>query len=258
MLLRLGDTILTRSKHDGLPSSSKLCRAGQAASKACREDSEILTLTRLSCLSSGKRSAPASSSQLLFPQSGKTQDPKLATARVDEKRRRPQAQGAVVEVDLELPEAVEGAGPEPTVEGCRGRGQAAVVDGEAARAGPPVRGEDTGDGAQKGASCWIGGLDVEGSGGAPDGPPAGGEDLRAGAVLGGEEGDDVAEDAVGEVADAVADEILLLLLLLLPLFFLQPPLLGSGDHAHGGDGAMAAAGIWRSGMSVCLSACDPK
>jgi hypothetical protein len=34
---------------------------------------------------------------------------------------------------------------------------------------------------------------------------------------------------------------------------LQPPLLGSGDHAHG-DGAMAAAGIWRSGMSVCLRA----
>jgi hypothetical protein len=102
----------------------------------------------------------------------------------------------MVEVDLELLEAVEGGGPEPTVEDAIV--EAAIVDGEPVRVGPPVRGEDAGDGAQRGASCRIGGLDVERSGGAPDGPPAGGEDLRAGVVLGGEEGDDVAEDTVGE------------------------------------------------------------
>jgi hypothetical protein len=48
-------------------------------------------------------------------------------------------------------------------------------------------------------------------------PPSGGEDLGAGAVLSGKEGDDVAEDAVGEAADAVDDELLI---------FLQPPRLG--------------------------------
>jgi hypothetical protein len=47
-------------------------------------------------------------------------------------------------------------------------------------------------------------------------PPSGGEDPRAGAGLSGEEGDDVAEDAVGEAADAVVYEV---------LFFLLPALL---------------------------------
>ena len=56
-------------------------------------------------------------------------------------------------------------------------------------------------------------IDVERSG-APDVAPAGGEHLRAGAVVGREKGDDVAEDAVREVADPVGQE----------LFLFQPPL----------------------------------
>jgi hypothetical protein len=39
--------------------------------------------------------------------------------------------------------------------------------------------------------------------GAPDVAPSGREDLCSGAFLGGEEGDDVAEDGIREVADAV-------------------------------------------------------
>ena len=53
--------------------------------------------------------------------------------------------------------------------------------------------------------------------------PAGGEHLRAGAFFGGEKGDDVDEDVVGEAADTVPEALLL-----------QPPLLGSRDHPHGG------------------------
>jgi hypothetical protein len=37
----------------------------------------------------------------------------------------------------------------------------------------------------------------------PEATPSGREDLDAGAVLGGEEGDDLAEDGVGQVTDAV-------------------------------------------------------
>ena len=40
-------------------------------------------------------------------------------------------------------------------------------------------------------------------GGAPDVPPPGRQDLGAGTFLGGEEGDDLPEDGVGEGADAV-------------------------------------------------------
>ena len=40
-------------------------------------------------------------------------------------------------------------------------------------------------------------------GGAPEVAPPGREDLGAGAVLGGEEGDDLAQDSVGDLADAV-------------------------------------------------------
>jgi len=57
-------------------------------------------------------------------------------------------------------------------------------------------------------------VDVERSG-APHAAPAGGEHLRAGAGFGGEEGDDVAEDAVGEAADPVGEALF------------QPPLLRS-------------------------------
>ena len=78
MLLRLRDTIRSR-RQPLLKDSSKLCKTGQPASKACRELSEIVTCKRLSCLRSGKWRAVA------FP-SGKPQPPKLATRRVDEKR----------------------------------------------------------------------------------------------------------------------------------------------------------------------------
>ena len=53
------------------------------------------------------------------------------------------------------------------------------------------------------------------------------EDLGAGAVFGGEEGDDVAEDVVRKAADPVGDGEALFLLF-------QPPLLGSREHPHGG------------------------
>ena len=78
MLLRLRDTIRSR-RQPLLKDSSKLCKTGQPASKACRELSEIVTCKRLSCLRTGKWRAVA------FP-SGKPQPPKLATRRVDEKR----------------------------------------------------------------------------------------------------------------------------------------------------------------------------
>ena len=63
-----------------LPLSSKLCRTGQADSRARREVSENLTSERLNCLRTGKWSPLA-----LFP-SAKPQPPKLTARRVDEKR----------------------------------------------------------------------------------------------------------------------------------------------------------------------------
>jgi len=63
-----------------LPFSSKLCRTGQADSKARKELSENLTSARLNCLRTGKWSPLA-----LFP-SVKPQPPKLTARSVDEKR----------------------------------------------------------------------------------------------------------------------------------------------------------------------------
>jgi hypothetical protein len=51
--------------------------------------------------------------------------------------------------------------------------------------------------------------------------PAGREDLGAGAVLGGEEGDDVAEDGVGEVADAIGASSIFMPLVLKRCFYLM-------------------------------------
>lgn len=50
-------------------------------------------------------------------------------------------------------------------------------------------------------------IDVERGGGAPDVAPPGSQDLGADAVVDGEEGDDVAEDAVREVAEAVDADV---------------------------------------------------
>ena len=63
-----------------LPFSSKLCRTGQADSKARKELSENLTSARLNCLRTGKWRPLA-----LFP-SVKLQPPKLTARSVDEKR----------------------------------------------------------------------------------------------------------------------------------------------------------------------------
>lgn len=65
-------------------------------------------------------------------------------------------------------------------------------------------GEDAGDEAGWGGLVFAAELDLEVErGGAEEVPPLGGEGLGAGPVLGGEERDDVAENAVGEVADQV-------------------------------------------------------
>jgi hypothetical protein len=136
-------------------------------------------------------------------------------------------------VELELLESVKGGRLEPAVQACDGEAPVVEVvlrDGEAA-AGALMRGEnarayDFGDvvGAEEVIGIDVQ-IDVERSG-APDVAPAGGQHLRAGAVVGREEGDDVAENAVREAADAVEA-------LFMFLFFLQSSPLGSGDHHHG-------------------------
>jgi hypothetical protein len=57
---------------------------------------------------------------------------------------------------------------------------------------------------------------------------AGGEDLSAGAVFGGEEGDDVAEDAVRKVADPVSEALFLFLALVTTPMAAPRPGLGIG------------------------------
>lgn len=49
----------------------------------------------------------------------------------------------------------------------------------------------------------VAGVEIERRG-SPEGPPSAGDRLRAGAVLGGEQGDDGAEDGIREFADVVA------------------------------------------------------
>jgi len=65
-----------------------------------------------------------------------------------------------------------------------------------------VRGEDAGDGGLVGVLRAAAGREVERRR-APERAPPGGERLRARAILGGEERDDVAEDLVGEKADQI-------------------------------------------------------
>ena len=88
--------------------------------------------------------------------------------------------------------------------------EADVVEAEAA-GGARVVGEDPGDDGEA-----LVGVGAEGKGtinverrGAPEGTPSARDGRRARAVFGGEEGDDGAEDVIGEFADEipVADEL---------------------------------------------------
>ncbi|CAO2186700.1 unnamed protein product [Urochloa humidicola] len=129
------------------------------------------------------------------------------------------------------------------------------ISGAKAAAGALVRGEDARDivGVEPLAS-EVGACEVEVERTrAPYGAPAGGEDLRAGAVLGGEKGDDVAEDAVGEVADAV-DELFHFIPLAKPS---PPPPLGSGGHRRGGLAARRPPAIGESEIGVGAAATGP-
>lgn len=56
--------------------------------------------------------------------------------------------------------------------------------------------------------------------------------ITQGSEVGGVKGDDVAEDAIGEVADPVGEALLLL----------QSPLFGPGDHPHGHGAARETDG----------------
>ena len=109
---------------------------------------------------------------------------------------------------LKLLQFVQSGGPEPGVDGSFRGVEVARFDAEAA-AGPRVGGKDVRDDGNAGIDVRgqaAGGeltvVEIE-RGGAPEVAPPGREDLGAGAVLDGEEGDDVAEVIVVEVADAV-------------------------------------------------------
>ena len=110
--------------------------------------------------------------------------------------------------ELKLLKLVEGGGPEPGVHGCCPVLEVIRGDAEPA-AGPRVGGNDSRHHA--GEPVLLVGettaVEVERRG-APDVAPPGREDLGAGAVLGAEEGDDLTEDGVGEVADAVDASII--------------------------------------------------
>jgi hypothetical protein len=104
--------------------------------------------------------------------------------------------------DVELLQIVQSGGPEPGVDGGFRDVEVEGIDAEAA-AGSRVEGEDVGDDADAGGDGReLAVVEVE-RGGAPEVAPAGREGLGAGAILDGEEGNDVAEVVVIEEADAV-------------------------------------------------------
>ena len=108
------------------------------------------------------------------------------------------------QTDVKLLEAVERRGAQPGVHSGRAVVEEVRRDAEA-EAGAGVVGEDAGDGLGAGLVAGVGELaavEVERVV-APDVAPPGGEGLDAGGVPGGEEGDDFAEDGVGEAADVV-------------------------------------------------------
>lgn len=109
---------------------------------------------------------------------------------------------------------------EPVRERVDAQAQEEVDDADEAE-GTRVGGEDARHGVRDGVPDAAGGrraaaaggdvllmreevaVDEDERGGAPDSAPAGGERGGAGGVLGGEAGDDVAEEVVGEGADAI-------------------------------------------------------
>jgi len=103
--------------------------------------------------------------------------------------------------ELELLQAVERGGPEPSVEVRVAAAPAAPTEGEAAD-GAAVRREDAGDDVAAGHPPGdVVVAEVE-RGGAPEVAPPRGQGLRARAVAGGEEGDG-GECGVREAADEV-------------------------------------------------------
>lgn len=162
-------------------------------------------------------------------EAGDAKSGREAARRRRQRERRPSPTGQAMEP--KILEAVEAGGAEPSVEGGGGGPVTSEVEvegdhvDEESAAGARVRGEDARDvgvgvADAEGAAAVGLELQVERSGEPYVAPPRG-EGLRAAAVLGREEGDDVAEDAVGEAADAIG------------ALFLQPsPLLGlvSGHH----------------------------
>jgi hypothetical protein len=109
----------------------------------------------------------------------------------------------------ELLDAPRGEETEPASELGLALAHAAVDEVDGAE-GPRVRGEDAGDGSGDGGSVGWGpgaagevGVDEDERRRAPDPAPARGEHCGAGGVVGREAGDDVAEERVGEAADAV-------------------------------------------------------
>jgi hypothetical protein len=229
MLLRLGDTIFTREK-PLLWYSNKLSMAEHPARNACRELSETVTLERVSFLRCGKLGALALLAIFAVVsiiredasfEAGDGESGAEAEHRWRERQRStPRAKAVEFEEYIELPEAVDGGGPEPAVEGRGGStgvfgddavtAEPSVADVEAA-AGSRVRGEGAGDGAGGGAPRRLGEVEVkvEGSGAERQMRRHREERtcVRAGAVPRGEERDDVAEDVVREAADAVGDNL---------------------------------------------------
>lgn len=159
-------------------------------------------------------------------------------------RRRLLPPSTEADVELEVVEAGEGGGAEPGLERAGGGGAVEVEEGlewdAEAAAWAGVGGEDAGDLAEAEPVAVAGEVEVE-RGRAPEGEPTGGEDLCAGAVFGWEEGDDVAQDAVRELADEILS------------FFFHLCALACGDlvlRPHGGwTAARSSWGIGRGEKS---------
>jgi hypothetical protein len=105
----------------------------------------------------------------------------------------------VVEPQLQLLEVIQSRGLET---GFHGRFAGVQAGNAEAAAGALVRGKDALYGSIKISPTEVTAVKVERRG-APEVAPSGREDLGAGAFFGGEQGDDVAKDGIGEGADMV-------------------------------------------------------